>query len=55
VLAFPLGLVALIARTSVIGTVIVGQESAGVALMRMGGVFNKATARAINSVIESRS
>ena len=55
VLAFPLGLVALITRTSVVGTVIVGQESGGVALMRMGGVFNKATARAINSVIESRS
>ncbi len=55
VLAFPLGLLALVARRSVIGTVIVAQESDGIAVMRMGGVFNRGTARAINSVIESRS
>lgn len=54
-LAFPLGLIALVARTSTVGTVVVGQESDGIARMQIAGFYNKATARAINAVIESRS
>jgi hypothetical protein len=55
VLAFPLGLIALVARTSTVGTVVVGQESDSIARMQIAGIYNKATARAINTVIESRS
>lgn len=54
-LAFPLGLIAFVARTSTVGTVVVGQESDGIARMQIAGIYNKATARAINTVIESRS
>jgi uncharacterized membrane protein len=55
VLAFPLGLIALVARTSTVGTVVVGQESEQVARLQIAGVYKKATASAINAVIESRS
>jgi hypothetical protein len=55
VLAFPLGLIAFVARTSTVGTVVVGQESDGIARMQIAGIYNKATAKAINTVIESRS
>jgi hypothetical protein len=55
VLAFPLGLVALVARTSTVGTVVVGQESEQVARLQIAGVYKKATASAINAVIASRS
>lgn len=55
VLAFPLGLIALVARTSTVGTVVVGQESDQVARLQIAGVYKKATASAINAVIQSRS
>ena len=55
VLAFPLGLIALVARTSTVGTVVVGQESDQVARLQIAGIYKKATASAITAVIESRS
>lgn len=55
VLAFPLGLIALVARTSTVGTVVVAQESDEIARMQIAGSYNKSTAKAINAVIESRS
>ncbi len=55
VLAFPIGLIALAARTSTVGTVFVSQDADGIARMQIAGIYNKATARAINTVIDSRS
>ena len=55
VLLFPIGLIALVSRTSEVGTVFVNQESDGIARMRIAGVFHKTTSAAINAVIESRS
>jgi hypothetical protein len=55
VFAFPLGLIALVARTSTVGNVFVRQESDGIARLQIAGVYNKGTTRAINTVIESRS
>jgi hypothetical protein len=55
VLAFPLGLIALVARTSTVGTVIVNQETDDITRMQIAGIYNKATARSISTVIESRS
>jgi hypothetical protein len=55
VLAFPLGLIAFVARTSTVGTVVVSEESEDIARMQIAGIYNKATAKAINTVIESRS
>ncbi len=55
VLLFPIGLIALVARTSEVGTIFVNQESDGIARMRIAGAFHKTTRAAINAVIESRS
>ena len=55
VLLFPIGLIALVSRTSEVGTVFVNQESDGIARLRIAGVFHKTTSAAINTVIESRS
>jgi hypothetical protein len=55
VLLFPIGLIALVSRTSEVGTIFVNQESDGIARMRIAGVFHKTTSAAINAVIESRS
>ncbi|KLR61134.1 hypothetical protein IMCC26207_109652 [Actinobacteria bacterium IMCC26207] len=55
VLLFPIGLIALVSRTSEVGTVFVNQESDGIARMQIAGVFNSTTSAAINAVIKSRS
>ncbi len=55
VLLFPIGLIALVARTSEVGTIFVNQESEGIARMQIAGVFHTTTSAAINAVIESRS
>lgn len=55
IIAFPFGLIALIARSSVTGTVIASQEADGIVVLRMAGCFDRTAVRAINSVIEFRS
>ena len=55
VLLFPIGLIALVARTSETGTIFVDQESEGISRMQIAGVFHTTTSAAINSVIASRS
>ena len=55
VLLFPIGLVALVARTSASGTVIAESEGEGTVVLHIGGQFNKGAVRAINAVIDARS
>lgn len=53
--AFPIGLLALVFTERENGTIIVDQLPDGVVLMRMGGSFRSDAVRAINRVIERRS
>ena len=52
VLALPLGLIAFVARTWTVGTVAVGQESVDIDRMQIAGIDKKATAKAVNAVID---
>ncbi len=55
VVFFPLGLIALIARTTVTGTVVTRDAADGTTELTMAGEFNGAAIAAINSVIDARS
>ena len=54
IILFPIGLLALVARTSVSGLIVADREGE-MTRMRMAGTFNKTSIRAVNAVIESRS
>ena len=54
IVVFPIGLLALLARASVSGSIVADQE-AGMTRMRMAGSFSTTSVRAVNAVIESRS
>jgi uncharacterized membrane protein len=55
VLFFPIGLIALIARTTVTGTVVTRDAADGTTELTMAGQFNGVAIAAINSVIDARS
>jgi hypothetical protein len=55
VVLFPIGLVALVARTGASGTVIAESRDEGTVTLRIGGQFNRGSVRAINAVIDARS
>lgn len=54
IIVFPIGLLALLARATVSGSIVADQEL-GMTRMRMAGAFSKTSVRAVNAVIESRS
>ena len=54
IILFPIGLLALVARTSVSGSVVADLDGA-LTRLRMAGSFNKTSVRAVNAVIDSRS
>lgn len=55
ILLFPIGLVALVARTSTSGTVIAESNGNRTVTLHIVGEFNKGAVRAINAVIDARS
>ena len=55
VLFFPLGLLALLARKTVTGTVVVEGANDGTTTLTFGGAFHGTARAAINSVINARS